>query len=84
MNVLLTSVPGIADILETIDGLGEAYGMSVDLAGFLAAYAIIFDGDPLSGTWSIGGPLPQLLPIPGIGTPQGETIVELSPDGRNC
>lgn len=33
--------------------------MSPDLAGFLAAYAIIFDGDPVNGQWSIGGPLPS-------------------------
>ncbi|KAF2173462.1 hypothetical protein M409DRAFT_15744 [Zasmidium cellare ATCC 36951] len=49
---------GILTIENTIEGLGAAYGMSVDLAGFLAAYGIIFDGDPVAGTWSIGGPLP--------------------------
>lgn len=32
--------------------------MSPDLAGLLAAYGIIFDGDPVLGTWSIGGPTP--------------------------
>lgn len=30
--------------------------MSPDLAGFLAAYAIVMDGDLLTQTWSIGGP----------------------------
>jgi Peroxidase, family 2 len=33
--------------------------MGPDLAGFLAAYAIATDGDPLLGQWSIGGPLPN-------------------------
>ena len=45
---------GVSTIQDTIVGLGSLYGMSVDLAGFLAAYAIIFDGDPVLGTWSIG------------------------------
>ncbi len=40
--------------------------MSADLAGFLAAYAIIMDGDILAGTWSIGGPSkPSLLGLLG-------------------
>lgn len=37
---------GYMTIIETIDGLKAAYGMGVDLAGFLAAYAVIVDGDP--------------------------------------
>lgn len=54
-----TCFEGVLTIQDTIDGLGAAYGMSPDLAGFLAAYAIIFDGDPVLGTWSIGGPPPS-------------------------
>jgi hypothetical protein len=50
------TVPGVTTIPETIAGMGALYGMSPDLAGVLAAYAVIFDGDPVSGTWSIGGP----------------------------
>ncbi|EME42780.1 hypothetical protein DOTSEDRAFT_176075 [Dothistroma septosporum NZE10] len=50
---------GVQTMETTINGLGSLYGMSVDLAGFLAAYAIIFDGDPVLGTWSIGGPPPS-------------------------
>ena len=45
--------------------------MSPDLAGFLAAYAIIFDGDPLAGTWSIGGPPPPTIGSALLGTPPG-------------
>ncbi len=40
-------------------GLGDAYGMSPELSAFLAAYAIITNGSPLTGTWSIGGPPPS-------------------------
>ncbi|KAF2485952.1 hypothetical protein BDY17DRAFT_245395 [Neohortaea acidophila] len=47
---------GAPTILQTINGLGAAYGMSLDLAGILAAYAVAIDGDPVTGTWSIGGP----------------------------
>nr|POF17519.1 aromatic peroxygenase [Quercus suber] len=50
---------GVTTILETITGMGALYGMSPDLAGFLAAYAVLIDGDPLLGTWSIGGPPPS-------------------------
>lgn len=49
---------GVATIAETVAGLGAAYGMAPTLAAALAAYAIIFDGDPVLGTWSIGGPPP--------------------------
>lgn len=45
---------GVTTLQETITGLGALYGMSPDLAGFLAAYGIIFDGDIVEGTWSIG------------------------------
>lgn len=50
---------GVTTIEETITGMGALFGMSPDLAGFLAAYAVIFDGDPILGTWSIGGPPPS-------------------------
>jgi hypothetical protein len=41
---------------DAISGLGALFGMSPELAGFLAACAIAFDGDPLTSSWSIGGP----------------------------
>lgn len=47
---------GVLTLSNTITGLGQAYGMSVDLAGVLGAYAIAIDGDLVSLTWSIGGP----------------------------
>lgn len=52
---------GLAHITDTIAGLGDLYSMSVDLAGFLAAYAIAIDGDLGTTTWSIGGPPPVQL-----------------------
>ncbi|GME35481.1 hypothetical protein GTA08_BOTSDO05233 [Neofusicoccum parvum] len=63
---------GVATIQQTIDGLGAAYGMSPDLALFLAAYAVVIDGDIGSLSWSIGGPFPPTL-INGVlgGDPQG-------------
>jgi hypothetical protein len=45
--------------------------MSVDLAAFLAAYAIAMDGDLLTQTWSIGGPQPADTLGGLLGTPQG-------------
>lgn len=37
--------------------------MGADLAGFLAAYAVIMDGDIITQTWSIGGPQPVPLSL---------------------
>jgi hypothetical protein len=55
-----------------IDGLGRLFGMSADLAGFLAAYAVVMDGDALTQTWSIGGRQPTTITLDGIlGQPQG-------------
>ena len=51
---------GVQSLPKTIEGLGQAYGMSLDLAGFLGAYAIAIDGDLSSLTWSIGGPQPGI------------------------
>ncbi|CAK4025800.1 Aromatic peroxygenase [Lecanosticta acicola] len=47
---------GVLTLENTVEGLGALYNMSPELAAALAAYGIIFDGDPVAGTWSIGGP----------------------------
>lgn len=47
---------GVTTIPETTTGLLAAYGLGPDLGSFLAAYAVLTDGDPIAGTWSIGGP----------------------------
>jgi len=47
---------GIATIPTTINGLGQAFGLGPDASAVLALYAILFDGDPIRGEWSIGGP----------------------------
>jgi hypothetical protein len=47
---------GVTTIEETIVGLGAAFGLGPAACAVLAAYAVIFDGDPVLGTWSIGGP----------------------------
>jgi hypothetical protein len=45
--------------------------MGVDFSGFLAAYAVVVDGDVLSTTWSIGGPYPGSVLNSLGGQPQG-------------
>lgn len=62
---------GILNTLQTVTGLGQAFGMGADLAGGLAVVAILLEGDPIAGTWSIGGPYPGLLSYPGNQQPQG-------------
>lgn len=54
---------------SAIDGLGAAYSMSEDLALALAVIAIAISGDPISGTWSIGGGYPGTLGL--LGKPSG-------------
>ena len=41
--------------------------MGIDLGAFLAAYAVVIDGDPLDLSWSIGGPQPVDIPLLGAG-----------------
>lgn len=47
---------GVATIQQFIDATNKVYGMGLDLAGFLAIYGAVMDGDLKS--WSIGGPPP--------------------------
>ncbi|KAL8735008.1 MAG: hypothetical protein Q9166_001133 [cf. Caloplaca sp. 2 TL-2023] len=49
---------GIAPMTTIIQAVNQAYGMALDLGGFLAAYGTVFNGDALSLTpgYSIGGP----------------------------
>lgn len=56
--------------------IGLAYGMAVDLGGFLAVYGALYDGNALSLTpgYSIGGPAASEAILSGfglLGTPPG-------------
>lgn len=68
---------GVADMQTIIKAVNQAYGMSLDLGGFLAVYGTVFDGNPLSTDpgYSIGGPSKDsqnILNGGGIlGTPSG-------------
>jgi len=72
---------GIAGANDIVDACGSVYGMSVDLATFLAVFGTVFDGNPLSLSpgFSIGGPPPSgladniLSGLGLLGTPQGLT-----------
>lgn len=52
-----------------MDGLGAAYSMSPELSLALAAISVAIAGDPVAGTWSIGGGYDQSLGL--LGRPQG-------------
>ncbi|CAK4033781.1 Aromatic peroxygenase [Lecanosticta acicola] len=60
---------GVLSITQTIEGLAWAYNFGPDFSAFLAAYAVLTDGDPIAGTWSIGGPYQRASILEG--TPQG-------------
>lgn len=62
---------GIMNTEQTITGLAQAYGMGADIAAGLAVVAILLEGDPVAGTWSIGGPYPSKI-VDALGEqPQG-------------
>lgn len=52
-----------------ITGLGELYSMSADLALVLAVISIAISGDPIAGTWSIGGGFNPAIGL--LGKPSG-------------
>ncbi|KAJ8114009.1 heme-thiolate peroxidase [Boeremia exigua] len=54
---------GLVTTAQTIQGLGDAYNMSPDLALALAVVSIALAGDPVSNRWSIGGKFTPTLPI---------------------
>jgi hypothetical protein len=53
---------GIDHVLAAINGLGKAYNMAPDLSLVLGVISVALAGDPLQGTWSIGGAFPSTLP----------------------
>ena len=63
---------GIANLEQTVSGLGALYNLGPIVTAALAAYAIAVDGNVVEGVWSIGGPLPvDLLTGTLLGTGQG-------------
>ncbi|KAJ5104591.1 hypothetical protein NUU61_001938 [Penicillium alfredii] len=72
---------GVASLEETVRGLNKLYNLGVDLGAFLAAYAIVIDGDLAGGTWSIGGPQQSDPLTPGLGNGQGLSYSHNSYEG---
>jgi hypothetical protein len=65
---------GVGTMGDFVKGTNEAYGMALDLGGFLAVFGAVFDGN-LAG-YSIGGPTSfNQLPLNNLlgltGAPQG-------------
>ncbi|KAF1930036.1 uncharacterized protein M421DRAFT_59563 [Didymella exigua CBS 183.55] len=54
---------GLVTTAQTIQGLGDAYSMSPDLALLLAVVSTALAGDPVSNRWSIGGRFTPTIPI---------------------
>ena len=60
---------GVGNIQQFIQSCNYVYGMGLDLAGFLAVYGSLIDGNGYE--WSIGGPTPNVPALPLISDPQG-------------
>lgn len=64
---------GYATIAQFLDATMNVVGMGPGLAGFLAVYGAVIDGD--GGSWSIGGTPPdEYLPSPPINGQKGNGI----------
>lgn len=66
---------GVTNLFQGIDAIGKVFGVEADLALALNAYAVVFNGNILDLTWSIGGPyqsqgLGQITNLL-LGTPRG-------------
>lgn len=46
---------GVTTLTQGIDAIGKVFGVEVDLGLALNAYAVVFNGNILDTTWSIGG-----------------------------
>lgn len=46
---------GVTTLTQGIDAISRVFGVGPDLALALNAYAVIFNGNILDLTWSIGG-----------------------------
>lgn len=51
------------DIYAAVEGLGKAYNMAPDFVLALAVPTIAASGDPVTQTFSIGGPFTPSLPL---------------------
>ncbi|EST08028.1 Chloroperoxidase [Kalmanozyma brasiliensis GHG001] len=47
---------GVTNLAQGIDAIGKVFGVEADLGLALNAYAVVFNGNILDLTWSIGGP----------------------------
>ncbi|KAI5803968.1 hypothetical protein DFH27DRAFT_388292 [Peziza echinospora] len=52
---------GVVGLLQIVGVVNEIFGMGVDLGLLLTVYSTVLVGDPLSLSWSIGGPATTLL-----------------------
>lgn len=47
---------GVTNLAQGIDAIGKVFGVEADLGLALNAYAVVFNGNLLDLSWSIGGP----------------------------
>lgn len=67
---------GVTNFFQGVDGTNKVFGVEYDLAIALNAYAVVFNGNLLDLSWSIGGPPPPSKGLGALtdllfGTPRG-------------
>ncbi|CAE6518627.1 unnamed protein product [Rhizoctonia solani] len=58
-------------LVQAIEATNKVFGMGIDLATVLSVYSTIYDGNPLTLEWSIGGSPGGLVLPPLLSAPQG-------------
>ncbi|KAH7341385.1 Chloroperoxidase [Rhizoctonia solani] len=62
---------GVTNLIEAATVCNKVFGMGIEISTVLSMIATVFDGNPLTGEWSIGGsPEGPVLP-PLLSAPQG-------------
>ncbi|CAE6534056.1 unnamed protein product [Rhizoctonia solani] len=62
---------GVTSLTTAIEACNKVFGMGVDIATLLSVIATVFDGNPLTLEWSIGGSPGGLVLPPLLSAPQG-------------
>ncbi|CAE6528452.1 unnamed protein product, partial [Rhizoctonia solani] len=62
---------GVTPLLQAIEATNKVFGMGIDLSTALSVYSTVYDGNPLTLDWSIGGSPGGLVLPPLLSAPQG-------------
>ncbi|KAI9152269.1 Dothistromin biosynthesis peroxidase dotB [Paramyrothecium foliicola] len=62
---------GVSGMVQAATACQQVFGLGIDAGTVLSLYATLVSGDPITQTWSIGGPPPPILGLPVLGPGNG-------------